>query len=155
MNQDQAPEEGSPCDIVSSRWFDVPSERVFAAFSDPRLLARWWGPNEFTNEIEEFDFRPGGTWRVVMCAPDGSRFENQSAFVEIEPGARIVFDHLGPMHPFRMTMTYVAEGTGTRLTWRMTHESAEAAERMRAFVPEANEQNFDRLLAVLADPARI
>ena len=137
-------------EIVSTRVLAAPRERVFEAFSDPTRLARWWGPKGFTNTFDEFDLRPGGAWRFVMHGPDGSAYRNASEFIEIVSPERIVFQHLEPMHRFQMTMTFVPEGDRTRLTWRMRFESAAEVERIKAFIPAANEQNFDRLAAELA-----
>jgi hypothetical protein len=54
------------------------------------------------------------------------------------------------MHQFQMAMTFADEGGGTRVTWRMRFDSAEEGERVRSFVAAANEENFDRLQALLA-----
>ena len=140
-------------EIVSTRVFDAARERVFRAFSDPEVLARWWGPNGFTNTFHEFDLRPGGAWRFVMHGPDGIDYQSATDFVEVVPPERIVFQHLEPMHRFQMTMTFVAELGGTRLTWRMLFESTEDLDKVKWFVVEANEQNFDRLQAELAATA--
>jgi uncharacterized protein YndB with AHSA1/START domain len=137
-------------EIVSTRVFDAPRERVFRAFSDPRVLARWWGPDGFTSTFQEFDFRPGGAWRFVMHGPDGADYRNESAFIEVVSPERIVLEHLRPMHRFLMTMTFADEAGKTRLTWRMEFESVAELNRVRAFIPVANEQNFDRLQAQLA-----
>lgn len=143
--------QGAPGDreIVSTRVFDAPPERVFRAFSDPTRLARWWGPNGFTNTFHEFDLRPGGAWRFVMHGPGGADFENVTEFIEVVAPERIVFRHLEPIHRFHMTMTFAEEAGQTRLTWRMRFESAAELERVKAFIPGANEQNFDRLAAQL------
>lgn len=135
--------------IVSSREFPHPPAAVFAAFADPAVLARWWGPAGFTSTFAEFEPRPGGLWRFTMHGPDGAAYPNESVFVEVSP-ERVVYDHLGPTHPFRMEMTFEPAGAGARLTWRMVHPTADAADKVRPFVPAANEQNFDRLAAVLA-----
>jgi uncharacterized protein YndB with AHSA1/START domain len=137
-------------EIVSTRVFDAPRERVFRAFSDPRVLARWWGPDGFTSTFQEFDFRPGGAWRFVMHGPDGADYRNESAFIEVVSPERIVLEHLRPMHRFLMTMTFAEEAGKTRLTWRLEFESVAERERVRAFIPAANEQNLDRLQAQLA-----
>ena len=137
-------------EILSTRVFDAPRERVFRAFSDPSLLARWWGPKAFTNTFHEFDFRPGGAWRFVMHGPDGTDYRNATDFIEVVSPERVVLDHLRPMHRFQMTMTFAEEAGRTRLTWRMLFEFAAELERVRAFIPAANEQNFDRLQALLA-----
>lgn len=136
-------------EIVSARVLDAPRQVVYRAFTDPSLLARWWGPASFTNTFHEFDPRSGGAWRVVMHGPDGTDYRNESQFVDVVAPERIVFDHLRPMHRFRMTMTFDDEAGRTRLTWRMLFESPEEADRVRGVITRANEENFDRLEAVL------
>ena len=138
-------------EIVSTRLFAVPRERVYAAFADGVTLARWWGPEGFTNTFQEFDLRPGGNWRFVMRGPDGTAYPMEKRFVEVVAPERIVVDHLQPVqHRFRMTMTFADEAGGTRVTWRMAFESADEARTVRPFIVQANEQNFDRLGAQLA-----
>lgn len=137
-------------EIVNTRVLAAPREAVFRAFTDPELLARWWGPRGFTNDFQEFDARPGGAWRLVMHGPDGGEHRLEKRFVEVVPPARIVLDHLDPVHGFRMTMTFADEPPGTRVTWSMRFQSAEEAGRVGALVRAANEENFDRLEAQLA-----
>ena len=138
-----------PREIASSRVIDAPRERVFKAFADPTHLARWWGPSGFSNTFEEFDFRPGGTWRLIMHGPDGTDYPNRSVFLDIEEPSRIVFEHESP-HPFRMTITLADQGGGTRIAWRMLFETAAERDRIAPIAVPANEQNFDRLQAELA-----
>lgn len=137
-------------DIVSARWLAAPRARVFEAFRDARLLARWWGPKDFSNTIEELEVRPGGVWRSVLHAPDGTTFPNLGRFVEVEPPARLVFRHLSDVHPYELTVTLEDEAGGTRMTWTMRHETAETCARVRPFVVPGNEENFDRLAELLA-----
>jgi uncharacterized protein YndB with AHSA1/START domain len=140
-------------EIIATRVFGAPRELVFRAFSDPSLLARWWGPKGFTNTFHEFDFRPGGAWRFVMHGPDGTDYEMVKDFIEVVHAERISLQHVQLMHQFQMTMTFADEAGKTRLTWVMQFESAEEAEKVRSLVAEANEQNFDRLEAQLASMA--
>lgn len=144
--------ERTTIDIVNVRLFHATPTQLFEAFSDPEQLAKWWGPAGFTNTIHEFDFRPGGAWRLTMHGPNGADFENESQIVEYVKPDRIVFDHLGPMHWYRMTMTYRAVGEQTELKWVMNLEASPDSEQMKAFIEHANEQNFDRLAAHLAAP---
>lgn len=139
---------GSPTDestIVSQRLIDATPERLFEAFSDPAQIAVWWGPEGFTNTFEEFDFQPGGVWRFVMHGPDGINYPNESEFVEITSPSRIVFNHLGTIHKFRMTMTFAPEGGKTLLTWQMRFDPPAEDAKLREFILGANQQNFDRL----------
>jgi uncharacterized protein YndB with AHSA1/START domain len=144
-------------DIVSTRSYDVPRERVFEAFRDPSRLARWWGPKGFTNTIHAFDLRPGGIWRSTLHGPDGVDYANENVFVEIVEPERIVFRHVSGDHRFELTITLDEQDGGTRVTWRMRHATAAECENVRMVVVEVNEQNFDRLateLATNAWPAR-
>jgi uncharacterized protein YndB with AHSA1/START domain len=134
--------------IVSTRAFDAPRELVFAAWTDPAHLAKWWGPKGFTNTFQEFDMRPGGIWRFVMHGPDGVDYKNESVFVEIVKPERIVFQHVsGPR--FQVTATFAAEAGKTRVTFEMLFETAAECEKIKVYAVDANEQNFDRLEAQL------
>lgn len=134
-----------PCEIISSRVFDAPRERVFGAFTDPNQLARFWGPKGFTNTFHEFDLRTGGTWRLTMHGPDGSDYPNEWQFLALHPPERVLLHHLKEMHRFKLALTFVSLGEKTQLIWRMQFESKAEADAVRAYVPAANEQNFDRL----------
>lgn len=147
MSAQPSPELES--DLLSSRLLSAPRKAVFAAFLDPEVLARWWGPAGFTNQFHEFDPRPGGRWRFVMRGPDGSEYALAKEFVEVAAPERIVLRQVDAVHGFVMTMLFAEEGSGTRLTWRMRFDSQEEAEKVGVFVLAANEQNFDRLEAEL------
>ena len=137
-------------EIVTTRVFNAPRELVFKAWTDPEKLVQWWGPKGFTNTFQEFDMRPGGFWRFVMHGPDGRNYPNESVFVEVVKPERIVFDHLKTMHKFQMRVTLAALAEKTRLTWRMCFDTAAECDKVKGFAAEANEQNFDRLEALLA-----
>lgn len=138
-------------ELINSRVIPAPRERVFEAFADPAQLAKWWGPNGFTNKVGKFDFRVGGRWEIVMQGPDGAVYDNESEFTEIVKPERIVYTHLQPFHRFEMKMLFAfTNHNETRLTWRMRFADAGDFERVREHVIPANEQNFDRLVAHLA-----
>ena len=132
----------------------MPPERVFAAWADPVRLAQWWGPKGFRNTFHEFDLRPGGQWRFIMHGPDGRDYPNQSVFREIVAPERIIFDHVSPPH-FAVTATFTTEAGGTRLVFRMLFEDATTCAAVRPICVPSNEQNFDRLEAVLAGGAAV
>ena len=132
---------------VHTRLIDAPPQRVFQAISDPARLARWWGPEGFSSTFEEFDFRPGGTWRFVMYGPDGRDYPNESAFLEVVASKRVVLEHLSEGHHFLLTITLEAQGNRTRVGWRQVFDTVEHRERVAPFVLQANEQNLDRLEA--------
>jgi uncharacterized protein YndB with AHSA1/START domain len=144
-------ENSSSREIISTRVFDFPRESVFHAWSNPVLLAQWWGPNGFSNTFHEFDFAPVGKWKLTMHGPDGTDYPNESVFEEIIEPEKIVFIHLRPMHKFQVTATFENSGERTKLVFRMLFDSPEECEKVKSYVLEANEQNFDRLEKVLTE----
>jgi len=123
-----------PRSIIGMREFDAPRDLVFAAWTDPKHLAQWWGPNGFTTTNMSFDLRPGGIWRFVMHGPDGRDYQNRITFDEIVPPECIVYRHGGgeDVEPvqFRQTITFEELGRRTRMTWRGDFPSAVERERI-------------------------
>ena len=80
-------------DFVCTRLFEAPPATVFRAFTDPEILARWWGPAGFTNTFQEFTPERGRMWRFVMRGPDGNHYPMENEFLEIVPDRKIVLQH--------------------------------------------------------------
>ncbi|MES2703886.1 MAG: SRPBCC family protein [Bacteroidota bacterium] len=137
------------CEIVSSRILDAPCESVFAAFTNPDILKRWWGPAGFTNTFKEFDLRPGGKWHYTMHGTDKGNYENEAVFKVVEKPNLIVWDRISkPL--FRMSVVFEeVDSTRTKFTFRMQFDNQRDYEKMIGFVPAKNEENFDRLEAEL------
>ncbi len=122
-------------EIVVSRVFDAPRELVWEAWTDPRHVIHWWGPDGFTTTIEKMDVRPGGVWKLIMHGPDGTDYPNKSTFTEVVKPERICFSHGGgrkgdPAAQFEATWTFEALGNQTRLTIHMVFPSAADRERV-------------------------
>jgi len=81
-------------DLTITRVFDAPREVVFAAWTEPEHLKRWWGPRGFTTPACEVDLRVGGAWKIVMRFPDGvNEHIMEAVYREIVPPERIVFSN--------------------------------------------------------------
>ncbi len=122
-----------PQSVIGSRVFDAPRELVFDAWTDPKHLSQWWGPNGFTTTTKGFDMRAGGVWRFVMHGPDGRDYQNRVTYEEVVRPERIVYSHGGgdDVEPvtFKVVVTFEDLGGKTRLTMKGTFPSA--AERAR------------------------
>jgi len=125
-------------------------QKVFAAFEQPQQLAQWWGPDGFTNTFERFEFNTGGRWVFVMHGPDGVDYHNECVFREIQPDAKIVIEHV--LEPwFTLTVNLTPRGPQTHLAWVQEFKSPAIAASVRAICGPANEQNLDRLQALLVN----
>jgi len=78
-------------DMILTRQFDVPKERVWRAWSDADEVMRWWGPEGFTSPMCRMDFREGGTTLVSMRSDQGMEIYNTWTYTSIEPMDRIEF----------------------------------------------------------------
>jgi uncharacterized protein YndB with AHSA1/START domain len=138
-------------EIVSSRIFNWSQEKVFTAWSNPQYLKIWWGPKGFTNTFHEFDFRPDGQWKLTMHGPEKGNYENESVFTQVISPVLIGWHRLTQPY-FDVVVTFEAvENNKTKLVFRMIFPSEKDKEKVLKFVPDANEENFDCLEAVLND----
>ncbi len=142
-------------EIVVTRIIEGPRPLVFEAYTDPRHLAHWWGPNGFTTTTRAFEFRPGGVWDFVMHGPDGTDYPNWIEWREIEPPERLVFLHGDrPDDPqaFVSTVTLVERGGATEVTMRAVFKTKaqrdEVVERYHAI--EGGKQTLGRLALYVA-----
>ena len=135
--------------VLNQRIVPYTREQIFKAWTDPELLAQWWGPNGFTNTFHTFELKPGGKWHFTMHGPDGTDYENLCVFEEIVAPERVVLDHIETVHRFLLSGIFTPVGNGSHVEFRQVFASAEECARIRSFVTEANEQNLDRLEAVL------
>jgi uncharacterized protein YndB with AHSA1/START domain len=78
-------------ELTITRTFAAPREQVWRAWTDPRHLAAWWGPEGLTNPVCEVDVRPGGSIHIVMRDPDGTDYPMRGEFREIVAPERLVF----------------------------------------------------------------
>src|SRR6187401_852502 len=79
--------------ITTSRLLDAPQALVWEAWTDPAKLAKWWGPNGFTNTITRFEPRVGGRFDLMMHGPDGTDYRNESHFTLVDPKDRLAYRH--------------------------------------------------------------
>jgi len=125
MNAAQAESEGRNGDrtLVVERVFRATPEKVFAAWTDPIQLAKWWGPEGMFAPDVEMDARTGGAWRTVMANDDGMRVTVSGRYREVSPPDRLVMTWgwqqedgtRGHETEIVLTLEDVPEGTRLRL----------------------------------------
>jgi len=136
-------------EIVTTRVFDAPRELVFRAWTDPKALVKWWGPNGFTTTSQEFDLRPGGAWRLVMHGPNGTDYPGEFRFAEIASPERLVLDHV-TLPKFRLTILFDDLNGKTKISFRQLFETSETYRSVKDLALPGNEQLFDKFAVELA-----
>ena len=75
MNTIEKPVAGSAQqDLIITRVFDAPRERVWKAWTEPEQVKKWWGPRDFTAPHIHIDLQAGGKYVYCMrgAGPDGA-----------------------------------------------------------------------------------
>ncbi|MDQ6703478.1 MAG: SRPBCC domain-containing protein [Pseudomonadota bacterium] len=117
-----APENVAKREVVITRVFEAPREFVFKAWTDPKHMARWWGPMGFTNPICELDARVGGAWRIVMRSPAGIEYPCGGVYREMVDPERLVFTNIAtdnegnPVLDGLTAVIFAEHGGKTKLT---------------------------------------
>ncbi|MEL6233672.1 MAG: SRPBCC domain-containing protein [Pseudomonadota bacterium] len=140
-------------ELVIERRFSAPLDLVWDAWSSPDSKVGWWGPEGFTCDLNEMDFREGGRYRCEMRDPDGTRLVNIGGYTEIRPKTRIVMTHgwedadgkAGPES--LIELEFEADGDGTKMRFKQSgFESVEERDGHREGWTEAFD-DLDRALA--------
>jgi uncharacterized protein YndB with AHSA1/START domain len=124
-------------EIVITRVFDAPRETVFAAWTDPKQLQKWWGPKDFTNPVCECDARVGGKWHIVMRQWTGAEYPCGGVYREVTPPARLTFtnnatDPAGNVVIEGFTQVDFAEHEGGKTLLTLTTRAKVLDEKMLA-----------------------
>ena len=78
-------------DLVLERDIDVPRHLVWAAWTTPEHINKWFCPAPWRVTDCEIDLRPGGKFSTVMHGPQGQVMPNVGCYLEVVPQERLVF----------------------------------------------------------------
>jgi uncharacterized protein YndB with AHSA1/START domain len=130
------------------RLIAAPPERLFALWTDPEQVVRWWWPEGYQLPSCDLDVRPGGAWRATVQTADGQRKAVSGIYRVVEPPRRLVLtwgwvgDDGTRGHETEVTVTFEAVPGGTRLV--LLHQGFESKERCDAH-GRGWSSSFDRL----------
>jgi uncharacterized protein YndB with AHSA1/START domain len=73
------------------RLIPLSPEALFALWTQPAHLVRWWAPEGYEPLVDSLDTRPGGIWRVALRRPDDSVLATSGVYRIVEPPRRLAF----------------------------------------------------------------
>jgi uncharacterized protein YndB with AHSA1/START domain len=109
--------------LTLKRRLNAPPAKVYAAWTEPAQIARWFGPQGAEVLRAEADVRVGGRYRVIFRVPDGDEHDVSGVYREVVPNQKLVFTWAWISTPERESLVTVAlkrDGDCTLLT--LTHE---------------------------------
>jgi uncharacterized protein YndB with AHSA1/START domain len=97
--------------------------KVYAAWTDPKMMMHWWSPADCETLHTQADARVGGRFRVLMRDDKGVEHDVSGIYREVVPNKKLVFTWVWRSAPEReslVTVLFERDGDGTLLT--LTHE---------------------------------
>jgi uncharacterized protein YndB with AHSA1/START domain len=133
--------------IHVERVFNAPRDRVWRAFTEPELVAQWWGRgNKLV--IERMEVERGGHWRYVEHGPDGEHgFEGRYREVTPQDRLAMTFEWDGmPGHVAIETITFEDLGDRTKVVnTTLFHTTGERNGMIQSGMETGMNQSFEAL----------
>lgn len=140
-------------DILITRTFDAPRELVWRALTEPELVARWFGLDETTTEVDPTEVRTGTPWRIVEKTGSGEAYGFRGVHHDVQAPERVVrtFEFEGmPGHVSLETLTLEEADGRTEYRAVALFQSVEDRDGMVASGMETGlEQSLDNLEKVV------
>ncbi len=136
--------------MTLTRHIAAPCEAVFEAWTNPKAIPQWFGPEGFHCETVEIDLREGGHWIFDMVG-HGMRFHNRHRYTRIVPHERIEFlmdDGDDEIAPMEVTVLLTPDAGGTKITHSVLFPSMEAYEGAKEY--KAEEMGYTTLAKLAA-----
>jgi uncharacterized protein YndB with AHSA1/START domain len=150
---DSTPVATADQEVLITRIFDAPRERVFRAWTDPDELAQWYGPENVDTPREKIliDLRVGGRYELTMVHRDGAEFKIGYDILElVEPELLVLrsdpMPEMGMHTPVVARIEFHDHGAKTRMTLSDSPYPAQARGHAEAGYNAA----FDKLEVLLA-----
>lgn len=104
--------------FVVERHYPASPARVFKAWADPKIKAKWFGTSP--EDTKEFDFRVGGREYAEGAGPNGGKFSFDVSYRDIVPDNRIVYTYEMALDGPKISVSVAAvelkpEGDGTHM----------------------------------------
>lgn len=115
-------------ELVLTRVFNAPPDKVYRAWTEPEWLVQWFAPLPWTTPSAQLDVRVGGANRIVMRSPEGEDFPNEGVYLEVVENERLVITDAyrsgwepSPEPFMTVVLTFEALGVQTLYNARVRH----------------------------------
>jgi uncharacterized protein YndB with AHSA1/START domain len=151
-------------ELVISRVFDAPRERLWRAWTDPEWVKRWWGPKNYTTPFSKIDLRVGGKYLYCMRSPEGKDYWGTGVYQALVEPSLLVFSDsfadekgnvvpaayydMGADFPLELQITVTFEEHAGKTTMTLVHVGIPEG-RMTEMTEAGWNESFDKLAECL------
>jgi uncharacterized protein YndB with AHSA1/START domain len=140
-------------ELVFTRVFNAPRQRVFEAWTKPEHLKQWYGCHTSSLVVCEVDLRAGGSYRFVARMADGSEHAITGVYRDIAPPERLVFTHRFNDDPGKealVALLFEERNDRTVMTMTALYRSADDRQAVLDIgVDRGTAESFERLAGLL------
>lgn len=162
MGQTNITKDAANKTLIMEREFNAPRQRVWQAWTDPRVFEKWWGPRGFETTVKDYDFRAGGSGTYGMKCVDENQGEwfgqtswGKMEFIQVnEPDSFVYKDFFcdengvvsDEMPVMTITLEFFEENGKTRVVSTGVFDNEEGYNKVLAMgVVEGASETWDRL----------
>lgn len=151
-------------ELIITRVFDAPRQRVWEAWTEPEKTKLWWGPKDFTSPVSAIDLRVGGKYLNCMRSADGKDYWSTGVYREIaEPERLVMTDSFADpdgnvvpasyygiegYFPLELQVAVTFEESDGKTTMTLIHTGIPAG-RMAEMTRQGWNESFDKLAKIL------
>lgn len=140
--------------VAYERFVNAAPDLAWQAWTQPALIARWFGPDGFTITLHEMDVRPGGVCRFIMHGPDGTDYPNRFTYRDVVPARRLAYLHDADIDndpsAFAVEVTFTPKDGGTLIRMQSRFSSMAAREAIKAYnAIELGKQTMEKMAAFI------
>jgi uncharacterized protein YndB with AHSA1/START domain len=139
--------------LITIKEANTTPEIIWAAWTDPEKVSKWWGPAGFVSTVEELHVRDGGKFKVVMHGPDGVDYPNIYEFNKVDKPRQLIYTNEGSkqfgLEPFQSVVDLESIGDKTKitLTMRFTSEEEKQKHVQQFHAEDGSRELLERLVA--------
>lgn len=151
-------------DLKFERTIDLTPAQLFAGWTTPSLLMKWFTPAPWKTIDAAIDLKPGGKFYTLMQSPEGQSFPNTGCYLEVEKDHKIVWtsalssdfrptsDDSPASFPITVHVIFEKEAQGTKYTAYALHKNAEDKKKHEAMGFETGwGLAFDQLVKLMKE----
>jgi uncharacterized protein YndB with AHSA1/START domain len=119
MSASTAPREAVKPSLTLKRRLNAAPEKIYAAWTEPTQLVKWFGPDSGAVKSAETDVRVGGRYAIEFSTEDGEQHHVSGVYKEVQPNRKLAFTWMWRSMPEResfVTVTIKPDGDGSILS---------------------------------------
>ncbi len=141
-------------EVIVTRVFDSPRDRVYRTIINPEVRNKWWGPVYLNTNVEKMEVRRGGFWRIVQHDSEGNEFAFSGFYHAADRPEKLVFTSEFEGMPGHVVLETIKleelPGGKTKMTDLTVFQSVEDRDTMlKADMERGATDSMDRLAELL------